>query len=496
MLSPRGFLTSPTARDLLWVILGQFFIAWLTTHTGPLAISDDDYARLVIAQQFADSPAFDPTGTSWLPFPFWIYGSVFRLCGSSVEVARGLALLLSLASAALLYAGARLCALPSRWALFWVLAFSCLPTVRPLLIATVPEYFTTALCVFGLATLSQTWGLRLGGALALTLGAASRYEAWPLIAAFVVLHLLARPPHPTRKPWLEQVRFWSVPLLACSFPCIWLLYGKLHHGDFFFFIQRVTEYKQALGAETRPVLAILLSYPRAFFREPELMLLSLALLGSLFARRASAARTRLEHPWTARFLVFPFLFLLTVLISGDLRGGAPTHHPERALVSLWAWGSLWAFSQLARLPSATRLLLLGLALLGALPLRLLQAPSSYAEREQEEEIGQWLGAELPASTPFLIAPLDYGYFALQAVAGSPERFFVTDTHDPREPEDQLPLDLRIQATAEQLDICYILVPSDAKEQSSSLVHAWSKYQLRQLHAPHCAHLPHAQLHKH
>jgi hypothetical protein len=33
-------------------------------------VSDDDYARVVIAQRL--SLALDPSGTSWLPFPFWL----------------------------------------------------------------------------------------------------------------------------------------------------------------------------------------------------------------------------------------------------------------------------------------------------------------------------------------------------------------------------------------------------------------------------------------
>ena len=35
------------------------------------AVSDDDFARVVLAQQWAAHPTLDPTGTSWLPVPFW-----------------------------------------------------------------------------------------------------------------------------------------------------------------------------------------------------------------------------------------------------------------------------------------------------------------------------------------------------------------------------------------------------------------------------------------
>ena len=37
-------------------------------------VSDDDFARVVISQAFAHKPKLDPSGTSWLPFPFWLQG--------------------------------------------------------------------------------------------------------------------------------------------------------------------------------------------------------------------------------------------------------------------------------------------------------------------------------------------------------------------------------------------------------------------------------------
>ena len=51
-------------------------------------VSDDDYARVTIAQSFAHAPRLDPSGTSWLPFPFWALGSVMAVFGRSLEVAR------------------------------------------------------------------------------------------------------------------------------------------------------------------------------------------------------------------------------------------------------------------------------------------------------------------------------------------------------------------------------------------------------------------------
>ena len=58
-------------------------------------VSDDDFARVTIAQAFAASPKLDPSGTSWLPFPFWLLGGALRLLGRSLEVARGASLVFS-----------------------------------------------------------------------------------------------------------------------------------------------------------------------------------------------------------------------------------------------------------------------------------------------------------------------------------------------------------------------------------------------------------------
>src|ERR1700722_16593767 len=61
-------------------------------------VSDDDYARTVISQQFAHAPRLDPSGTSWLPLPFWIEGAAMMALGRTLAVARGVALVLGAAS--------------------------------------------------------------------------------------------------------------------------------------------------------------------------------------------------------------------------------------------------------------------------------------------------------------------------------------------------------------------------------------------------------------
>jgi len=71
-------------------------------------VSDDDYARVVHTQDWALDPRFDATGTSWLPFPFWVSGGLMRIMGPSLDVARGVAFLWGLASGAVIFGGGRM----------------------------------------------------------------------------------------------------------------------------------------------------------------------------------------------------------------------------------------------------------------------------------------------------------------------------------------------------------------------------------------------------
>src|SRR5260370_14864728 len=79
------------------------YVLWL----GFDHVSDDDYARTVVAEQFAQAPRLDPSGTSWLPLPFWIVGAAMRLAGRSLAVARTTAIALGTSSVALPYVAMR-----------------------------------------------------------------------------------------------------------------------------------------------------------------------------------------------------------------------------------------------------------------------------------------------------------------------------------------------------------------------------------------------------
>ncbi|MBW2459757.1 MAG: hypothetical protein JRI68_35025, partial [Deltaproteobacteria bacterium] len=97
-----------TASHLTLVVGLKALVGAVVLMGGFRAVSDDDFARVVLAQQWAFDPQLDPTGTSWLPLPFWLYGGVMTVFGTSLDVARITAFALGLASAVLLYGAARL----------------------------------------------------------------------------------------------------------------------------------------------------------------------------------------------------------------------------------------------------------------------------------------------------------------------------------------------------------------------------------------------------
>src|SRR5689334_17211702 len=94
-------------RDAALVSLLKAAASALVLLIGFRAVSDDDFARVVIAERWAHAPRLDPSGTSWLPVPFWVMGTALLGLGRSLLVARGTALLLGLGAALAVYVAAR-----------------------------------------------------------------------------------------------------------------------------------------------------------------------------------------------------------------------------------------------------------------------------------------------------------------------------------------------------------------------------------------------------
>ena len=94
--------------------LARVCVSLFVLGSGFRAISDDDYSRVVIAARFAQHPSLDPSGTSWLPLPFWLYGVPMAIFGDSLSTARVVAVLLGAGSSVLVWVAARQLGLSER----------------------------------------------------------------------------------------------------------------------------------------------------------------------------------------------------------------------------------------------------------------------------------------------------------------------------------------------------------------------------------------------
>lgn len=421
----REFL--PDARELA-VLFGARGLACVAAwRSGFRALSDDDYARISIAQRFAQEPSFDPTGTSWLPAPFWAYGAAFRAFGSSLAVARTVAIALALAATVLVYVAARVLG-TSRIAAVVAAVLSCMliPYSTLLGVAALPELPCAALLLFSAATLAVSEpSLRALGGGSLILACLSRYEAWPVAAACALFCL-----------WdaLRQRRlaYLGGALLALAGPVLWLVLSHVSHGDAWFFIGRVTAYRRALGVSDDPLWRRLLDYPWALLWNA----LGLFVLFPIFAFLARKT-PQADGPRYARCAV-ALLAMLAFLILGSVRDGVPTHHAARVLLPLWFFGCVVAGREFARRAldaAGRRRVLIVVAAITSIPLVEgvhLASNEGFAQRALELEAGN--AARLETKLGLAIDTTDYGYFAVQAGFGSPLGTRVLDDHDPRRPK--------------------------------------------------------------
>jgi hypothetical protein len=205
-----------------------------------------------------------------------------------------------------------------------------------------------------------------------------------------------------------------------------MLHGQHAYGDPFFFVSRVASYRQMLGRSATSLAEALLGYPKALLRaEPELALALLAAIPLLWQRKLP--RSLLRPALGA-------LVLLGFLIWGDLRDGAPTHHPERPLLCIWLVGCLVAAVAVTHWFERRRGWLLA-----ALPLVVTASVlrpwytyrDSFADRRSELSIGRQ-ASQLVRSGRLLIDSGDYGYFAVVAAFEDPRRAVGVVDGDPRQ----------------------------------------------------------------
>jgi len=414
----------PNARELA-VLFGARGLACVAAwRSGFRALSDDDYARISIAQRFAQEPHFDPSGTSWLPAPFWAYGAAFRAFGTGLGVARATAIILALAATVLVYVAARVLG-TSRMAAVVAAVLSCVlvPYSTLLGVAALPEVPCAALALFAAATLaSSDPRLRALGGGALIFATLSRYETWPIAAVcagFGVWDAIRQ----------RRAAHLAGAALALSGPVLWLALGHLSHGDAWFFIARVTAYRRALGGNEIPLWQRLLEYPWALIWNA----LGLCVLFPIFYFMAQKTR-ELDGPRYARCAV-ALLAMLAFLMLGSVRDGVPTHHAARVLLPLWFFGAVVAgreFTRRAKDATGRVRVVVVVAAITSIPLvQGVHLPSGegFAARALELEAGD--AARMETKLGLAIDTSDYGYFAVQAGFGTPIGTIVLDDHDPR-----------------------------------------------------------------
>lgn len=403
-------------------------------------ISDDDYARTVIAETFAHAPRLDPSGTSWLPFPFWWTGAAMLAFGRTLAVARGAALAASALAAGTFFLSLRVAGLRKPWAAAAALVASLGAWNLWMGAATVPEGFSGGLvaCAIVLSTVRPfAWP----AAVALAVAALSRYEAWPACATFAGIAALrvleARAAVRGASAATAAKRGSSLHVadaalaigVAIAAPMAWMLWNKVSHGSATHFLDRVTRYRQTVGAAGAPLGEKLLVYPSAMLRAfPEAV--ALGVLG-------------LWSAWTWPRRMAPVLFAvggtLAFLIVGELGEGAPTHHPERALVAVsWLAIALGAFTiqrfsfdprpQVAHASTVGSGMLLA-ALLGASAWRAFSADEMPGSGDADRSVQIARGSELrgQGAAPLTVIPCAYEHFALIAAFGAPERVTISSS---------------------------------------------------------------------
>lgn len=418
----------PSARDTLLLCAARAAACLAAWSIGFRALSDDDYARITIAQRFAAAPRFDPSGTSWLPLPFWTYGAAFRALGTELAVARGTAIALGFGATLLVYSAARMLGASERGALAGaVLSSVAVPYSLLLGLAAVPELPCAALLLLAASTLARSESrVRWCGALCLSAACLMRYEAWPV--AFVFSLLCA---------WDALRRRQGVYALAGAFSLVgaglWLCLGRLNHGEALFFVARVSAYRRALGGNDVPLWERLLGYPIALVTFAPLLTGLLSMLGVLAWR---ARRSPARHAVGFARSAVAVCALLAFLIVGSVQDGVPTHHAARVLLPLWLFGSVIAGNELDRLAqSRSASSTAAFHALYAVALFVSCASArryGFAERELELEAGR--SARRYAKSGMLVIDTpDFGYFAVQAGFGRPRDSRVLDEHDPRRP---------------------------------------------------------------
>lgn len=428
-----------TALHVSSLVAARWLVTTLAGSFGFNALSDDDFARVTLAQAFSASPALDPTGSSWLPFPFWLTGTAMAVFGPTISTAKLTSLVIACASGILLYSVARASRVHPSAAWLGSMLWTLVPVGVFTGAATVPELPTAALCASALLLLRSPHPH--AGLLAASLlipATLSRYEAWPVaLCAIISIGIPTSHPSEFKKPQPSVgIRLLALALASLG-PLAWIAWNQVSHADPLHFHARVSSYWFAWGGDASGWWNALVVYPRSVVLDAPVLTASLA--GALYWNRSR------DHHKTWLRPALACLAVVVALTLAQATGGAPTHHPERALLFLWAvgwiaaadlfagptgpkgrgwdlWRALWATAVVCFLILRTCAL----------------APDYGMDRTSELALGTWLRQHTEG--PILFAPNNYGYFAVMAALRDGDRLLLAASVDPRDGAASNPFD--------------------------------------------------------
>lgn len=418
------------------------FAALLARAAGFSAISDDDFARVTLAQTFAHAPRLDPTGSSWLPFPFWLEGGLFLLTGRSLLAAQGIAIVFAGFAGLLLERTAALLDATPKARLATVGLALWVPIAPFLAAATVPELPTAALACFGVAALALgERRVAFVGAVCLLAATWSRYEVWPMAMVAGALGL--------RRARSEGAIFVGLSALATFGPLAWLGWNAHAHGDALWFLRRVAAFRAHAGGGP----SVLLGYPLALVRDGAAIGVA-ALIG--FGVRPPLGRSPSAGSWS---LLMAAAASFTFLLLGDVLGGAPTHHPERALLPAFFGLVLATVPRSELFVRSKTAPLVFLAACGVFALRTPGLLASFVDRREALAEGRALSALVPVGERVIVARDTYATEASRAAFERAEDFFPVVSHsfDARSSEEPLASPGALRLAAKNRGARYVVV---------------------------------------
>jgi hypothetical protein len=420
----------PAATAALGALAMSAALAFAVRSTGFDHVSDDDFARVVIAQQFAVQPRLDPSGTSWLPVPFYALGAALRLGERSLESARAWSVVLNAVACGTLGGCTAWVARSATVGAATVLLCLALPWSVWLSASTVPEVPVAA----AVAASAVFLGTKRGGVPAsvlLLLASLSRYEAWPA-CAFVSALCIFRGARAVRTSQSPSPQFLAASVAAAG-PLAWIAWNAYFHGEPFHFFARVARYRAEHGPATSLAVAvanILVSLWRlAPWTCAAAIALSLVGLTPWFRLPpASPPASSPDDPRTClrrgvKVALGMAAATVVFLMIGAVRNGAPTHHPERALLSVaWLLSSVVVWTCAIRWPMR-RTWVTVVALLSALVSIRHWTPhpaASEAER-RDSQVARGRLHRQAGHGALRVVPCAHEHFALMAAYGAPER---------------------------------------------------------------------------